>query len=185
MPFRLLYQHSINVYLSVRFADFMPEPIETSIRSSAKRRAPEAHESQPLWQKSNSPTDAVKSPADHIEVTSKGRRFSPQPVEESTRTSRKFKPEPIETTSRSRHSKSRRKLRQTTSRILQALRQRLDQQARPNTCPQICSSACGDDDQKLEEVRARTCRDKPKKQASSLRRDNTDTAAPAEEKVAT
>jgi hypothetical protein len=81
----------------------MPEPIETSSRSSAKRRAPEAPEAQPLWQKSNSPTDGVKSPADDTKVTSKGRRFLPQPVEESTRTSRRLKPEPIETASRSRH----------------------------------------------------------------------------------
>jgi hypothetical protein len=82
---------------------FMPEPIETSSRSSAKRRAPEAPESQPLWQKSISPTDGVKPPADDTKATSKGRRFLPQPVEESTRTSRRLKPEPIETASRSRH----------------------------------------------------------------------------------
>jgi hypothetical protein len=84
---------------------FVPEPIETSTRSSAKRCAPEAPESQPLWQKARSPTDPVHFPANHVEVTSKGRRFSPQPVEESARSSRKFKPEPIETTSRSRHKK--------------------------------------------------------------------------------
>ena len=84
---------------------FLPEPIETSIRSSTKRSAPEGPESQPLWQKSNSPVEAAKSPADQIEATPKGRSFSPQPIEESMRTSRKFTPEPIETTVRSRHKK--------------------------------------------------------------------------------
>jgi hypothetical protein len=82
---------------------FLPEPVETSTRSSAKRSAPEGQEPQPLWQESNSPIDVAKPPADQTEATPKGRRFSPQPIEESTRTSRKFKPEPIETTARSRH----------------------------------------------------------------------------------
>jgi hypothetical protein len=84
---------------------FLPEPVETSTRSSAKRSAPEGSESQPIWQKSNSPIDVAKSPADQTEATPKGRRFSPQPIEESTGSSRKFKPEPIETTVRSRHRK--------------------------------------------------------------------------------
>ena len=84
---------------------FLPEPIEASARSSTRRSAPEGPESQPLWQKSNSPIDTAKSPADQIEATPKGRSFSPQPIEESVRTSRKFKPEPIETTTRSRHRK--------------------------------------------------------------------------------
>jgi hypothetical protein len=84
---------------------FLPEPVETSTRSSAKRSAPEGPESQLVWQKSNTPIDVAKSPASQTEATPKGRRFSPQPIEESTRTSRKFKPEPIETTARSRHRK--------------------------------------------------------------------------------
>lgn len=102
----MLFGACINPYrmsTSPPLRRFMPEPLEISFRSLAKRRAPDALESQPLWQMSKSPTDVVKTPLDHIEVTSKGRRFSPQPVEESTKTSRKFKPEPVETTSRSRH----------------------------------------------------------------------------------
>ena len=97
---------------------FMPEPIETSTKSSTKRNALDIPESQQLWQQSVSPIGVAKSTADGI-VTSKGRRFSPHPIEESSRTSRKFKPEPIETTSTSRHKRdhqqtSARKGQQTT-----------------------------------------------------------------------
>jgi hypothetical protein len=74
---------------------FLPQPIETSSRSSKRSSA----DGEGQKEDDNLSDKSVERPAE--DSRSKPRRFAPQPVDTTTRSSRKFAPEPVETSTRS------------------------------------------------------------------------------------